>query len=148
MLVLPHRGEPALLQRRDPLGHQAPKHRIHLLRRQLRPAVEPPHQHGHVSANDILDDKFARDDIGGILAGGCGKFIPHQIRKYLANLAKADGAAMASGERPVEVYVVAGMFEHGQAEAEASVLDVSGCRLGFLLPIDELFAQVLKATPL
>jgi len=37
--------------------------------------------------------------------------------KYLANLVKADGAAAAADERPVAVYMVAGMFEHGQAEA-------------------------------
>src|SRR5216683_5886711 len=90
-------------KRRDSLGRQAPKHRIDTLRRQLRPAVEPPGQHGHVSANDILHDKFARDDVRGILAGGRGKFIPHQIRKYLANLAKADGATAAADQRPVEV---------------------------------------------
>jgi hypothetical protein len=84
---------------------QAPKHRIHPLRRQLRPAVEPPSQHGHVSANDILDDKFARDDVCGILASGRGKFVPHQIRKYLANLAKADGAAAGADECIMSVSV-------------------------------------------
>src|SRR5258708_2318342 len=88
-----------LLRRRDPLGRQAPKHRIDTLRRQLRPAVKPPGHHGHESTNDILDDKFARDDVRGILAAGRGKFIPHQVRKYLANFAEADGAAVAADER-------------------------------------------------
>src|SRR5882762_4359728 len=93
-------AEPALLQRCNSLGRQAPKHRIDTARRQLRPAIEPPDQHGHVSANDILDDKFARDDVRGILADARAKLIAHQTRKYLANLAKADGAAAAADERP------------------------------------------------
>src|SRR5216683_1098225 len=135
-------------KRRDPLGRQAPKHLIDTLRWQLRPAVEPPGQHSHVGANDVLDDKFARDGVRGILADGCRKFIPHQIRKYLANLAKADGATAAADERPIVVHMVTGMFEHGQAEAQASVLNVSGRRLSFSLPIDELLAQLLEAPPL
>ena len=46
---------------------------------QLRSSVKPPDQHGHVSANDKLDDKFARGDVRGILVGYCGKFLAHQI---------------------------------------------------------------------
>ncbi len=95
-----------------------------------------------------MDDKFARDDVGGILADGRGKFIPHQVRKYLANLAKADGAAAAADERPIKVSMVAGMFEHGQAEAHASVFNFSRRRPSLSLPIDELFAQVPEAAPL
>ena len=74
--------------------------------------------------------------------------IPHQVRKDFANLAKADGTAAAADERPIEVYVVAGMFEHGQAEAQAPVFNVSRRRLSFPLSIDEFLAQVLKAAPL
>jgi hypothetical protein len=83
-----------------------------------------------------------------IATDGRGKLTPHQTRNYLANLAKADGAAAAADQRPIEVYMVAGMFEHGQAEAQASVFRVSGRRPGLSLPIDELFAQVLEASPL
>jgi hypothetical protein len=65
-----------------------------------------------------LNDKFARDGIRGILADGCGKFISHQIRKDLANLAKADGAAAGADERPIEVYVVAALDVAGSGATE------------------------------
>ena len=67
---------------------------------------------------------------------------------YLADLAKADGAAAAADERAIKVDMVASMFEHGQAEAQASVFNLSGRCLSFSLPIDELFAQMLEAFPL
>jgi hypothetical protein len=139
---------PSSLRLCDPLSRQAPKHRIDTLWRQLRPAVEPPGHYGHESANDILDDEFARDVVGGVPAVGRGKFIPHQVGKYLADLAKADGAAAAADERAIKVDMVASMFEHGQAEAQASVFNLSGRCLSFSLPIDELFAQMLEAFPL
>ena len=81
------------------LTRQAPKHGVNPLRRQLRSPIEPPGQHGHVGSNDILNDKFARDDVRGILVDGSGEFLAHQIRKYLANAAKGDGAAR--GRRPM-----------------------------------------------
>jgi hypothetical protein len=138
----------ASLRRRDSLGRQAPKHRVHPLRRQLSPSVEPPGHYGHESANDILNDKFARDIVRDVLAVGRRKFIPHQVRKYLANLAKADGTTAAADERPIKVDMVASMLEQGQAEAQTSVFDVSRRRLSFSLPIDELLAQMLEAFPL
>jgi hypothetical protein len=133
---------------RDSLSRQAPKYRIKTLRRQLGPSVEPPGQHGHVSANDVLDDKLARDGIRGILTAGCSNLIPHQIRKYLANAAKADDAAAAADERPIVVHMVAGMFEHGQAEAQTSVPVICSRSQSFSLPIGELLAQLIEAPPL
>jgi hypothetical protein len=112
------------------------------------PPFEPPGHYGHESANDILDEEFARDVVGGVPAVGRGKFIPHQVGKYLADLAKADGAAAAADERAIKVDMVASMFEHGQAEAQASLFNLSGHCLSFSLPIDELFAQMLEAFPL
>ncbi len=62
---------PSRIRRQDALQRQAPEHCINLLRRQLRPPVKPPSQHGHEGANDKLDDKFTRDDVGGYLVAGC-----------------------------------------------------------------------------
>nr|WP_256754012.1 hypothetical protein [Mesorhizobium sp. Mes31] len=106
--------------RQDSIDCQAPEHSINLHRRRFRTPIEPPGQHGHIGANDILDDEFAR---GGLLgAGGCGKFTAHQIRQYLANAAKADGAAATAGQGPVQFQMVARVFEHDQAEGQASAV--------------------------
>src|SRR5260370_30975892 len=74
-------------------------------------------------------------------------FVAHQIGEYLANSAQSDGTAAAANQRPIEIDMVLGMFKHGQAEAQTSVLDISGCRQRFLLAIDELLAQMLEAAP-
>jgi hypothetical protein len=60
----------------------------------------------------------------------------------------ANSFRATADQRPIEVYMVAGMLEHGQAEAQASVFDASRSRLSFSLPVDKLFAQVLEAAPL
>jgi len=43
------------------------------------PPVKPPSQYGHVGANDILDDKFARDHVRRIIVDGGNQFVAHQI---------------------------------------------------------------------
>ena len=75
------------------IGRQTPKHRVNLLRRQLR----APSSHGVNTAMkaryDILDDKFAWDDVRGIFGDQCREFFAHQIGKYLANGTEGDRAA-------------------------------------------------------
>jgi len=135
------------MRRRDALNRQAPKHRIDSLGRQLGPAIKPPGHHGHEGANDVLHDKFARDSIHGLPVNGRGKLVAYQIGEYAANGAKSNGTVAAANQRSVEVNMVRGMLEHGQAEAQAAVPDVAWLRQGILLPVHEQPAQMFEAAP-
>src|SRR5712691_4765846 len=141
---LRRRADPSRIRRHDALGRQAPKHRINPPGRQLGATVKPPGHHGHESANYVLDGKFAREDVGGFFVNSRGKLVAHQIGEYLANGTKGNGTAAAANQRPVEVNMVAAMLEHGQAEAQASVPDISWHRQSILLPIHEQPAQIVE----
>src|SRR5882724_12117767 len=134
-----------LIRGRDPLGGHPTINKINPLGRQFRAPVKPPSQHRHVGANDILDDEFARNGGRGFLVNGCLKFVADQIGEYLANDTKGDGAA--ADEPSMEVNMVAGVFEQGQTETQASVPDISRSCQNVPLPIDEHPAQVLEAAP-
>jgi hypothetical protein len=71
------RKAPSRIRRHNALGRQAPKHRINPLGRQLSATVKPPGHHSHERANDILDGKFARDNVGGFLVDSRSKLIAH-----------------------------------------------------------------------
>jgi hypothetical protein len=83
-----------------------------------------------------LDDEFARRCVFRILDTVGGKLATHQIAKYLANRAKGDGAATITDQRPMEMHVVAGVFEHGQAERQSLARPISRDR-SLPLPVEE-----------
>jgi len=98
-----------------------------------------------MKANDILHDEFEWDDV--LFVDGCRKLVAHEIGQDLADGAVARSHRPGANQRPVEIKVVARMFKHGQAEAQASLPDVSRPRQPPLLPFDKLAAKMFEAAP-